>query len=206
MADEDLPQTYLITPPAIELSSFPDQLARVLDGSDVACLRLALSSRDEDLVLKTADMLREVSHARDVAIVITEHLGLVERLGLDGVHLEDGAHKVRYARKELGGDAIVGAFSGTSKHDAMTAAEAGSDYVSLGPVGASALGDGSIVEHDLFSWWSETIETPIVAEGHLTEDLVRQFAPVTDFFGIGEEIWNAEDPLATLLALQSAMS
>ena len=49
--------------------------------------------------------------------------------------------------------------------------------------------------HDLFEWWSEMIEVPVVAEGALTADLVASFGPVTDFFGIGEEIWRHDDPL-----------
>ena len=73
---------------------------------EVACLRLALATRDEDRVAKTADVLREVAHARDVAIVISEHIGLVERLGLDGVHLIDGARSVRTARKCLAGTGL----------------------------------------------------------------------------------------------------
>ncbi|HIE71875.1 MAG TPA: hypothetical protein EYP98_17775, partial [Planctomycetes bacterium] len=56
-----------------------------------------------------------------------------QRLGLDGVHLTDGSRSVRVARKELGPDAIVGAFCGTSRHDGMVAGEAGADYVALGP-------------------------------------------------------------------------
>lgn len=207
MADEQtlIPQIYLITPPEVQLEVFPDQLARILDEVDVACLRIALSSTDEDAVARIADALREVSHARDVAIVIEKHITLVERLGLDGVHLADGARTVRYARKELGEDAVVGSYCGALRHDAMSAAEAGADYVSLGPVGASALGDGTIAGQELFEWWSEMIEVPIVAEGNLDAGLVTALSPFTDFFGIGDEIWRSDDPLAALKALQSAM-
>ena len=83
----------------------------------------------------------------------------------------------------------------------MSAGEAGADYVSFGPVAASNLGDGSFAELDLFQWWSEVIEVPVIAEGGLTSDLVARFGPVTDFFGIGEEIWAMDDPLAALKAL-----
>ncbi|MGD9863340.1 MAG: thiamine phosphate synthase [Pseudodonghicola sp.] len=199
------PQLYLITPPAFDLDIFPDRMARVLDAAEIACIRLTLATRDEDDIARAADALREVSHARDIALVITDHLLLAQRLGLDGVHLSDAAKSVRAARKELGADAIVGSFCGTSRHDGMTAGEAGADYVSFGPVGATALGDGSVAEAELFEWWSQMIELPVVAEGGLTPELVAQLAPVTDFFGIGDEIWGAEDPLAALKALTAAM-
>lgn len=204
MAETDLPQLYLVTPPQLELSSFPDQLARALDAVEIACLRLELATRDEDTIARAADACREVAHARDIAIVIADHVLMVERLGLDGVHFTDGSRQVRKTRKDLGKDAIVGAFCGTSRHDGMTAGEQDADYVAFGPVGTSNLGTGEIAGRDLFQWWTEMIEVPIVAEGGLTEALVRDFAPVTDFFSFGEEIWTAEDPAAALTALAAA--
>lgn len=203
MAETEQPQIYLITPPEFELSIFPNQLAGVLDAVDVACLRLSLSTVDQDRVLRAADALREVAHARDVPLVIDSHVQLVDRLGLDGVHLPDGARAVRSARKTLGADAIVGAFCGASRHDGMTAAESGADYVSFGPVAPTPLGDGSFAEADLFGWWSEMIEVPVVAEGGLSAETIRHLAPLTDFFGVGPEIWDTDNPAATLASLIS---
>jgi thiamine-phosphate pyrophosphorylase len=205
MSAPEQPQLYLITPPRIELAHFPGALARVLDAVPVACLRLNLSTHDEDLLSRAADACREVAHARDVAIVIETHFVLAERLGLDGVHLTDGARTVRKARTHLGPDAIVGAFCGTSRHEGMNAGESGADYISFGPVGVTTLGDGTRAEPELFDWWSQMIEIPVVAEGALDADLVRTLAPMTDFFGIGDEIWSADDPAAALGALISAM-
>lgn len=201
----ELPQIYLISPPTIDLYHFPEQLARVLDGAPIACIRLALAGADEDMIARASDACREVAHARDVALVISDHILLAQRLGLDGVHLSDAARAIRNARKELGADAIVGSYCATSRHDGMIAGEAGADYVSFGPVGNPALGDGSVAETDLFQWWSEMIEVPVVAEGGLTEELVRNLTPHTDFFGIGQEIWASEDPLTELQKLMVAM-
>lgn len=201
MATDDRPQITLITPPTVDLETFPDLLARVLDATDIACLRLSLALRDEDAIARAADACRQVAHARDVAIVIDQHVLMVERLGLDGVHLTDGARSVRKVRKDLGGDAIIGAFCGITRHEGMNAAEAGADYVAFGPIGQSPLGDGSQVDFDVFQWWSEVIEVPVIAEGALTVALVEKFGPVTDFFGIGPEIWNSGDPVAALKAL-----
>ncbi|MES2665153.1 MAG: thiamine phosphate synthase [Pseudomonadota bacterium] len=206
MANEDQPQITLITPPAFTLDVFPDRLAAVLDAHPVACVRLSLATKDLDVIARAADACRVVSHARDVAIVIDTHLLLVERHGLDGVHLMDGARSVRHARKELGGDAIVGAFCGTTRHEGISAAEAGVDYAAFGPIGATPLGDGTQVDLDLFQWWSDMIEIPVIAEGALTADLIAQFGPVTDFFAIGEEIWGTEDAAATLKTLLASLT
>jgi thiamine-phosphate pyrophosphorylase len=205
MAADDRPQITLITPPAFDIETFPPKLAGVLDAVEIACLRLSLATRDEDTLARAADACREIAHARDVAIVIDTHVLLVERLGLDGVHLADGARSVRKVRQDLGADAIVGAYCKASRHDGMAAGEAGADYVAFGPIGATPLGDGSCAPHDLFEWWSEVIEVPVIAEGALTAELVARFGPVTDFFGIGEEIWASDNPVGALKALTAPL-
>jgi thiamine-phosphate pyrophosphorylase len=199
------PQLYLITPAVLEPASFADTLARVLDAHAVACVRLALATKEEDDLARAADTLRAVTDARDVALVIADHTLLAERLGLDGVHLADGARSVRHARKVLGPDAIVGTYCAGSRHDGMSAGEAGADYVSFGPLQATALYDGELAETELFEWWSEVIEVPCVAEGQLDAAMIGKLNSMTDFFGIGDEIWGQDDPVAALSALWASV-
>ncbi len=206
MSDQSQPQIYLITPPEFDLETFPSQLDNVLADHDIACVRVALSTRDENRIIKSTDAIREVCHKHDVAVVIDAHVLMVERLGLDGVHFNDNGRSVRKARKDLGDDAIIGSFCGTSRHDGMNAAESGADYVAFGPISGASLGDGTLATRDLFEWWSEMIEVPVVAEGGLTADLVRDLSPVTDFFAFGDELWKTQDPSATLATLIAAMA
>ena len=198
MSQTEQPNLYLITPQSFEIAAFAQRLAAVLDAEPIACLRLALVNDDEDELARAADGLREIAHARDVPLVITGHAVLVERLGLDGVHLSDGARNVRATRKALGADAIIGAYCGASRHDGLSAGESGADYVAFGPMGDHALLPGPRAEFALFEWWSQMIELPVVAEGALDRDLIAAIAPVTDFFAIGNEIWRADDPVAAL--------
>ncbi|MFV2034349.1 MAG: thiamine phosphate synthase, partial [Halocynthiibacter sp.] len=74
----------------------------------------------------------------------------------------------------------------------------------FGPVGRTALGDGTLADPALFQWWSEMIELPVVAEGALDEASIAALGPVTDFFAFGEEIWNAPDPAAKLAGVLAA--
>ncbi|GFE66794.1 thiamine phosphate synthase [Litoreibacter roseus] len=198
---QETPQIYLITPPEVELSSFPAALGRVLDSTDIACLRLSLAAKDEDTISRTADLIREDAHNRDIPLIIDTHFRLVERLGLDGVHLTDGARSVRAVRKELGADTVIGAFCGASRHEGFNAGEIGCDYISFGPMTDTGLGDGTLAEFDIFEWWSQMIELPVVAEGALTVEIVEQLAGVTDFFAVGPEIWSSDDPSTALKAL-----
>jgi len=196
----EYPQIYLVSPPQIG-DGFVQAFEAVLDSRPIACFRLALAEKDEEKILHTADRMREICHARDIAIVIERHVLLAERLGLDGVHLADSSARVRDMRKALGRDAIIGVHCGSSRHAGLVAAEAGADYISFGPVAPSALGDGAIAETDLFAWWSEMIEVPVVAEGGLTAALVEGLAPMVDFLAVGDEIWSQDNPRAALEAL-----
>ncbi len=205
MDQPDRPQIYLVTPPDVDVDRFAQTLARVLDATSVACLRLSLATRDSDALMRAADALREVAHARDIAIAVEDHVGMVARLGLDGVHLRDGARQVRRVRADLGADAIVGTSCGASRHEGMTAAEAGADYVSFGPARDDGLGDGTVAEIETFRWWSEIVEVPVVAEGALDVTTIRALAPHVDFFALRGEVWDAEDPAASLLSLSAAM-
>ena len=197
---EDAPQLYLIAPARLPASELAPRLTAVLDAHPVACLRLS-GAGDEAELARIADLAREIAHARDVAVVIEDHVALAARHGLDGVHLTQGARGVRHARKELGADAIVGAYCGASSHEGMNAGEAGADYVSFGPLGPTALGPGTPVDLELLQWWSEVIEVPVVAEGALDAALIRAVWPVADFIALGPEIWQAPDPAEALSAL-----
>lgn len=206
-APPEHPQIYLVTPPSFELSRFQRDLSEVLDAAPVACLRLSLASHDEDTILRAADTLREVSEPRDIALVIDTHVTLADRLGLDGVHLaHGGARAVRDARRLLGADAIVGAHAGVSRHDGMNIGEAGADYVCFGPVGVSPLGDGRQAEPELFQWWSEMIELPVVAEGALDFELVGALRDKTDFVALGSEVWDSDTPADQIRAYFAALT
>lgn len=200
------PRLYLVTPPLDDGAGFASKLDAALAAAPVACVRLRVSAEDEALIRAAADPVREICHRHEVALVLTDHFRLCQPLGLDGVHLANPRLSVRDARKALGADAIVGGFAGASRHQGMTMAEAGADYISFGPVAASELGDGQIAEPELFEWWSEMITTPVVAEGGMTLDLARRLASSADFIAAGAAIWeHPEGPAAAVLALSALL-
>jgi thiamine-phosphate pyrophosphorylase len=191
MADQEQPQIYLITPPQFVLSAFSAELSTLLDAFEIACVRLRCASETAEDIGRAADNLREVCHARDVPIVIENHAKIAATHGLDGVHLTDGARQIRYTRTLLAEDAIIGSFCENSRHSGLAAAEAGADYVAFGPVEEGPLSTTEPVEFETFEWWSQMIEIPVVAEGAISLEMVEKLAPVTDFFGLGNELWTA---------------
>ena len=198
MIKSEQPKLYIISPAEFEIERFSEDLKPILDSIEISCFRLALSTQEENAIAKTADVIRNICHSRDVAIVIEDHFLFVQKHGLDGVHLSDGARNVRKARKELGKEAIVGAFCGNSKHNGITAGEAGADYISFGPLSNTTLKDGTIANPDLFAWWSTMIEVPVVAEGGLDKKVVTNIESATDFLAFGDELWKGKNPLHAL--------
>ena len=197
---------YLVTPREFEPEPFATLLGRALAAHPVACLRLDLGAAPEEQWRAAANHLLPVAQAHEVALVIAEHHRLVVPLGLDGVHLGASRVPVREVRKALGPDRIVGASAGVSRHMGMTLANAGADYVTLGPVGETgALGDGSRAEDALFQWWAEVIETPLVAEGGVTPADAARLAPFADFVVPDPGVWTAPEGIEAALAPYAAV-
>lgn len=200
------PRIYLVTPPLEDAASFAPILDAALAAAPVACVRLRVVRDEEALISRAADALRETCHRHDVALVVTDHFRLVQQLGVDGVHLADPRLSIREARKLLGEDAIIGGFAGTSRHQGMTLAESGADYVSFGPLVETGLGDGQVADKELFDWWSEMITTPVVAEGGITIELAETLAKSTDFIAAESAVWDhPEGPAAAVKALSALL-
>lgn len=190
----DSARLYLRSPERVEPGAFAEAARAALEGGQVACLRLSLGSDDEAVWRAAAGPLRQVCAARDVALVVDDHYRLVEPLGLDGVHLRDARVPLRKVRAALGAERIVGAYAGASRHQGLMLAEAGADYVSFGPIGdPGRLGGEDRAEDDLFAWWAEMIEVPVVAEGALGVADAARLSPFADFVVPDTAIWDAAD-------------
>lgn len=198
---------YLVTPEGRAPEALAPVAAALLDTGAVACLRIALgAAAGEDDWTRMANHLIGPAHAAEVPLLVTDHHRLVDPLGLDGVHISDPHLRLAPVRKALGPDRVLGAAGGTTRHTAMTLAEAGADYVSLGPVRAGGvLGDGHAAEDALFRWWAEMIETPVVAEGGVTPEDVARLADLADFFVPGPDVWEAAEPAAALAPYVAAL-
>src|SRR5215510_13235754 len=126
---------YLITPPAIEHPRlFADELRAALDGGDVAVLQLRLKDVADDVIARTADVLRPVCQQRGVAFIMNDRPDLALKLDCDGVHVGQEDAPYAEARRLLGPDRIIGVTCKASRHLAMEAAEAGADYVAFGAI------------------------------------------------------------------------
>ena len=198
---------YLITPPRLDPASFADVLGAALDAGDVACVQLCLAEADDAALRRAAEVLIPVCQARDAAFLVDGNSAVAAAVGADGVHVAD-ARKVAMARQLLRPGAIIGASCGGSRHAAMSAGEAGVDYVSFGAIHPSPTKpDAAIVDPDIVGWWSGLMEIPCVAVGGVNAancaPLVAQGA---DFLAVCSAVWDDPvGPAAAVAALNAAV-
>ncbi|MEL6767169.1 MAG: thiamine phosphate synthase [Pseudomonadota bacterium] len=201
---DNAPRLYLVTPRDAAPESLLPPLEAALGLGLVACLRLDLDAADDDDWTRAVNLLMPACHAADVPMVITDRPALVGPLGLDGVHLARSDASVKKLRASLGDDRIIGASGGSGRHRAMTLAEAGADYVTLGPLSADGAPAEAKADDTLFQWWAEMIETPVVAEGGVDLAAAKRLAETTDFIVPDPElVW--PDPVGTLPAFADAL-
>ena len=142
MADRPAPgprRLYLVTPPVFDAGAARPRrgAARRLRRSP-ACGWRWPAPREDD-VARAADALR-AGGARPRRAAGRRRPFPPGRRGSASTASTSSDGRARSAplRKALGRDAIVGAFARASRHEGMTAAEIGADYVSFGPVGAGS--------------------------------------------------------------------
>ncbi|MDF2232105.1 thiamine phosphate synthase [Albimonas sp. CAU 1670] len=202
---EDAARLVLATPPRGDIEAVAAALPAALATGLVATVRLDLPGASDAEARRAADRLREICHAADVAIVIRDHVGLVAPLGLDGVQVSLPGASLKKVRAAIGPDAILGVDCGASRHDGMTAGEAGADYVLFSPVVPEpAAGPVEPAPLELFQWWAQMIEVPVVAEGGVDVAQAKALGPYADFAVPAPSVWEG-DLVANLKALDAAL-
>jgi thiamine-phosphate pyrophosphorylase len=194
---------YLITPPAFDPDRFAPQLEAALSGGDVACLQLRLKEVDDDAVRRATRILRPITQARGVAFIINDRPDLAAELECDGVHVGEEDMPYAEARRLMGPDRIVGVTCGDSRDRAITAAEAGADYVAFGAFFPTTTKQAKHrARPDLVEWWSETMVVPCVTIGGITQQNCGPLVEAgADFLSVIGAIWNYPDgPKAAVAA------
>lgn len=142
------------------------RLAAALDAAAVASVVVApMAGRALDAA--SAAPLVAAAQKAGAAALISGDARLARTLKADGVHLPacetlDEAYDA--ARELISQRFIVGVDAGGSRHDAMTAGEAGADYVGFNVLSAVVDREAARAERlELIEWWAEIFEVPCVA-------------------------------------------
>jgi thiamine-phosphate pyrophosphorylase len=184
---------YLITPPALDPERFAGELEKALAGGDAACLQLRLKEVDDDAIRRASRILKPIAQDHDVAFIMNDRPDLAAELDCDGVHVGEDDAPYTEARRLLGPDHIVGVTCGASRDRAITAAEAGADYIAFGAFFPSMT--KTVTRYrataELLQDWSETTVVPCCAIGGITQQNCGPLVEAgADFLAVIGAIWS----------------
>jgi thiamine-phosphate pyrophosphorylase len=194
------PRLYLVTPEVEDAAAFARALAPMLAAADVAAVLLRLKPADERTLINRVKALAPAVQQSGAALVLAGHPGIVARAGADGAHLA-GIEVFQAALASLKPERIAGCGGLQSKHDAMTAAEQGADYVMFGEPedGRRRPAFEAIVER--VEWWAEVFEIPCVGFAASLDEVAALAAAGADFVAVGDLVWHdAGGPEAAIAA------
>jgi thiamine-phosphate pyrophosphorylase len=199
---------YLITPPLSYRNAheFTKVFAEVLAALPVASALVRLAPEADGEAKAIVPAMLHAAVASDCALLIENDPWLAARLGADGVHVWGAGDRLKLALEGLKPQRIVGAGALRTRDEAMTAGEAGADYVMFGePRGrAPAVPLERLIER--VEWWAEIFETPCVAcaDSFGAASLLARAG--ADFVALDQAIWCAGSPPVAAREAQSLLS
>ncbi len=197
----DDPRLYLITPPVSDPMQIADALKDALgSGADIAAVLLRLADADEATLARRVQALNRGVQDRGVALVIYEHPSIGAEHA-DGAHLTGiDAFTAAYARVKP--DRIAGCGGLKTRHDAMLAAERGTDYVMFGEPAADGYRPAFDAILERVAWWAEVFEIPCVGYAADRDEIAELVRIGADFVAVDDLVWNdARGPAAALQSI-----
>lgn len=193
------PRLYLITPAIVDAETFALTLEPALAAGDVAAVLLRLAPSDERSQINRIKAIAPLVQRHDAALLVADKTELVARSGADGAHLS-GIDAITDALGMLKPDWIVGAGGLAIRHDAMSAAEGGADYVMFGEPDEQGERPNFEAVFERVTWWAEVFEAPCVAYAGLLDEIVRLVEAGADFIALGDWLWNDPQNIARTVA------
>jgi thiamine-phosphate pyrophosphorylase len=199
------PRLYLVTPPVEDATAFAVPLAAALDAGDVAAVLLRLADADERTLINRAKELAAVAQDKGAALLLDGHADLVARSGADGAHLS-GLAEFTEAIAKLKPDWIAGAGRLETRHDAMSVAETGGDYVMFGEPDESGARPSFEAIEERVAWWAEVFEAPCVGFAASADEVAPLVKAGADFIALGGAFgdWVWGDPQTTAAVIAAA--
>lgn len=156
---------YALTPDSINTAELLRQVRLALAGG-VQVLQYRNKVADEDLRLKQALALRELTKDADVIFIINDDARLAAAVDADGVHLGAQDGEIKTARTLLGHNKLIGVSCYNQIELGRNAVLAGADYIAFGAFYSSSVKpDAAVARIDMLREARAEINVPIVAIG-----------------------------------------
>lgn len=133
----------------------------------------------------------------NIAVLISDDVATMNILLADGVQIGSEIAHFKSVRQALGERFIIGAYIGSSRHDAMSFGELDADYVAFGPDYDDQIEDKTNQQIiDLVTWWQEMFSIPAIAYLNAQENIekITFVKEYPDFVALLPNFWSIDNP------------
>ncbi len=191
------PRLYLITPAIAETRAFIAPFEAALAAGDVACVLL----RTAEAVV--VPRLAPIAQRRGIACLVDDPR-LAASSDCDGVHVHGVGAALEAALATMKPQRIVGVGDLVSRDDAMSAGEAGVDYLMFGAPDKAR--DFAEIRERI-AWWAEIFNPSCVGYARSLDEVAPLARAGADFVALCELAWDdPHGPAAGVEAAQRALN
>ncbi len=166
-------------------------------ATSVDCAAFLVGNRTVEM--NDPDVLKRLVMAfqqANIAVLIADDVATMNILLADGVQIGSQVKHFDTCRKALGDRFIIGAYVGTSRHDAMSFGEVNADYVAFGTPRDGSIEQPSNQEIiNLSNWWQELFKPPAIAYLNASENIdeFKFIGEYPDFVALLPNFWDIKD-------------
>jgi thiamine-phosphate pyrophosphorylase len=181
-----VPRLYVTTP----RGDLADDLAALVQAADIATVLVRCSDTSDAATLDRIARVAATVQPRGVALLAEGPAVVVARSQADGIHVDQRATgALRSALDLFKPGRVVGAGGLKTRHDAMVAGEAGTDYVMFGEPDAEGRRPSLAALIERVAWWTEVFEVPCVAHAASLDEVEALAKAGAEFVSLGDFVW-----------------
>ncbi|MDQ0348481.1 thiamine phosphate synthase [Ancylobacter vacuolatus] len=193
------PRLYVLVPSLADPAGIAAQAEALRQAAQEVDIAAVLLRPLDGAAAQAMGPLLDACHAIGAAGLLEGNAALVATLGADGAHFDDAA-ALKNASPTLRPNGIAGAGGLRTKHDAMTAAENGADYVMFGEPDAEGRRPPFEATLERTEWWAQLFEPPCVGYARTLDEVVALVAVGVDFVAVDTLVFEAPRDGARALA------
>lgn len=187
-------QLYLVTDRHwLKAHSLYEDVEAAINGG-VTCVQLREKHLNHQLFVQEAKELKELCNQNQIPLIINDNVEVMLEVDADGIHVGQSDMQAQDVRKLIESDKVLGV-SVQTVEQAITAQNAGADYLGVGAVFPTGTKDDAI-EVDLATLQDicQHVDIPIVAIGGINqENLLQLKGSGIDGIAVVSAIMAAED-------------
>jgi thiamine-phosphate pyrophosphorylase len=202
------PLIYLISPPKIDIKTFPSNLIRVLDTGMISIFQLRLKNYKDIELTNITNLLFEICSKKKVTFILNDRVDIAKKLNVDGVHVGKNDISIKKARKILGNLKIIGSSCYNNNILSIKSQNLGANYVAFGSFfKTNTKKNTTKIKTSELKNIRKNIKIPIVSIGGLNKYNIKKLNLLKpDFLAFCSSIWhNKKSPELEISSVKNVL-